>query len=167
MAGWKIKNLFWISDEDESEETEPTPTEAAREVELPPVPSARGAVGTIDRILAGLSDVDGVVGGLAISPEGTVLGCMPPRLYDEETLDRLGARIAQLRAALISDAEGANAPKGGVVRFRQHQLYLNPIASGIVGVLADNRVNVPALTMALRVVAQQLDARSLPPSARP
>jgi hypothetical protein len=34
-------------------------------------------------------------------------------------------------------------------------------------VLADNRVNVPALTMALRVVAQQLDARSLPPSARP
>jgi hypothetical protein len=66
---------------------------------------------------------------------------------------------------LISDADGANAPKGGVVRFRQHQLYLNPIASGVVGVLADNRVNVPALTMALRVVAQQLDARSLPPPA--
>jgi hypothetical protein len=164
MAGWKLRHLFWISEDDQSEAAVDTPPQVA-EPEPLPIPSARGNAGSVERILAGLSDVDGVVGGLAISPEGTVLGSMPPRLLDEATLDRLGARIAQLRAALTSDADGANAPKGGVVRFRQHQLYLNPIATGMIGVLAENRVNVPALTMALRVVAQQLDARQLPPAA--
>jgi hypothetical protein len=161
MAGWKLKDLFWISADAGPTADESSPATTAPEAS--PLPSARGVAGSIERILASLSDVEGVVGGLAISPEGTVLGCVPPRMLDTATLDRLGARIAQLRAALVSDAEGANLPKGGVIRFREHQLYLNPIASGMVGVLADDRVNVPALTMALRVVAQQLDARSLPP----
>jgi predicted regulator of Ras-like GTPase activity (Roadblock/LC7/MglB family) len=158
--GFKLKDLFWISPEPEP--TAPPP-EALIDVVLEdaPVPSARGASGSVERILASLSDVDGVVAGIAVAKDGTLLGKSPDAPFDLETLDRSGARIAQLLAALSSDGSGGNVPKGGVVRFRDRQLYLNPIASGVVGVLAESRVNVPALTMALRVVAQQLDARAL------
>lgn len=158
--GFKLKDLFWISPEPEAP---PLAPEVSVDVELDeaPVPSARGASGSVERILASLSDVEGVVAGIAVAPDGTLLGKSPDAPFDLETLDRSSARIVQLLAALNSEASGVNLPKGGVVRFRDRHLYLNPIASGVVGVLAESRVNVPALTMALRVVAQQLDARAL------
>jgi predicted regulator of Ras-like GTPase activity (Roadblock/LC7/MglB family) len=162
--GFKLKNLFWISPEPELASAPEINVDIT--VEEPPAVSSRGAAGSIERILSSLGDVDGVVGGVAVAPDGTLLGKSPDVPFDDETLDRLSARISQLVAALSSDGNGANAPKGGVLRFRDHQLYLNPINSGVVGVLAQSRVNVPALTMALRIVAQQLDARA-PATVRP
>lgn len=159
--GFKFKELFWISPAAEP----PASAEPEVEVTIEDVAcaSARGAAGSVERILANLGDVDGVIGGIALGPDGTVLGQSPDAPFDAETVERLSARASQLLAALCSDSSGANAPKGGVLRFRNRQLYLNPIASGVVGVLAENRVNVPALTMALRVVARQLDARVASP----
>jgi predicted regulator of Ras-like GTPase activity (Roadblock/LC7/MglB family) len=162
--GFRFRELFWISGESEDGEQAPLPEVTVVEPEVP-APSMRGRVGSVERILAGLGDVDGVVGSLLIAPDGTLLGQSPFGLLDGETLDRVSARIGQLLAALNSEANG-NVAKGGVLRFRERQLYLNPIAVGVVGVLAENRVNVPALTMALRVVAQQLDARPESPAGR-
>lgn len=171
--GFRFKDLFWISGEEAAAEEEPPvsvppvalPPVALPPVSLPPVslspvsaaPSSRG-VQSIERILHGLKDVDGVVGGLALRADGELVGQNLPGMFDQQTLERAGQRIAQMCAALNSEADGTNAPKGGALRFDGFQLYINPLPSGTIGVLAEERVNVPALTMAMRVVARQLEA---------
>lgn len=166
--GFRFKDLFWISGEEAEAEEEPPvsvppvtlPPVASPPVSLPPVsvaPSSRG-VQSVERILHGLKDVDGVVGGLALRADGELVGQNLPGMFDQQTLERAGQRIAQMCAALNSEADGTNAPKGGALRFDGFQLYINPLPSGTIGVLAEERVNVPALTMAMRVVARQLEA---------
>lgn len=172
--GFRFKDLFWISGEEEPVEAEP-PVGAPPVASMPPAvmppavispavispvsvaPSSRG-VQSVERILHGLKDVDGVVGGLALRADGELVGQNLPGMFDQQTLERAGQRIAQMCAALNSEADGTNAPKGGALRFDGFQLYVNPLPSGTIGVLAEERVNVPALTMAMRVVARQLEA---------
>lgn len=147
MGPWKIKDLFWISSNDDEEQQQPSP--APRRSSKPPpdqTPEVR-------RALEMLRDVSGVLGSIAVTNDGDVCGSDLPRAFDGSALEALGMRLSQLRAALAS----ADRPmKSATFRYQGHSLYVSQLDFGLVGILAEQQTNAPALDMVTRLVGQRL-----------
>jgi hypothetical protein len=148
MAKWKIKDLFWISDTGDTTPASPPerPAAAARH---------RNDPAPVQRVLAMLRDVNGVVGSIAVANAGDVLGADLPRIFDGTALDALAMRLSQLRAALAS----ADQPmKSAAFRYQNHSLFVSQLDCGILGVLVEAKTHEPALDMVARLVGQRLEA---------
>lgn len=148
MGPWKIKDLFWINSDDEEEEASRAPRRAAGKHAPEQVPEVR-------RALQMLRDVSGVLGSLAVTNDGDVCGSDLPRAFDAAALESLGMRLSQLRAALAS----ADRPmKTATFRYEGHSLFVSQLDFGLVGILAEQQTNAPALDMVTRLVGQRLSA---------
>jgi predicted regulator of Ras-like GTPase activity (Roadblock/LC7/MglB family) len=170
--GFKFKELFWVSDErddDDGRETPPGPapfsgsapaappsaTGVSSEVQVSPVSGHRlqGGQVEIQRALATLRDVSGVVGSLLIGTDGVLLACDLPAFFQAETPERVAGRIAQLYAAVGQAGE----PRQKIAaRYGQHVFHIAESPAGLIGVLAEQECNGPALGMALRLVGRRI-----------
>lgn len=145
MSTW-LKELFWRSAEFEEGEPERAP------VESPSAPPNGG-------VLAGLRDIEGVIGSLAITRDGGLVGQDLPRVFDEATVRRLATRLGQLGDALLSSG---GEFESSTLHFENYQLHLGLLSPGLIGVVTEAQVNQPALNMALRVAARRLTAEAVP-----
>lgn len=149
MSRWKLKDLFWqTEEEEESDPAIPAPAEAS-------AAAASAPRSPVVQVLELVKDIEGVLGSVAVANTGAVLGHDLPRLFDEERIERLGNRLIQLRAALA--AEGSPL-KSAVFRYESYDLRLSQQPWGMLGVLSEHRADTPALTMALKVIGQRVES---------
>lgn len=180
MGKWKgVSRLFWQPAEVEDEERQQPPPSAppatasvgtlrgggqfaaSQGPKSEPTPVSTRGVDPNKRdkrileALGRLRDVEGVLGGLALGPEGAlVVHDLPPR-FGSETPSRLAARLRQLQEALVLQGGSLGTLD---LRFAELRLQVAPVADCMVGVLADRKANSPALSMALDIAAKRIQA---------
>jgi predicted regulator of Ras-like GTPase activity (Roadblock/LC7/MglB family) len=103
--------------------------------------------------LGSLFDLQGVYGSFLIAPTGNVVARALPELVDDATLSEVSGRV--IRLADTFEAVGVSADSC-VLRFAEHKLYFKHLATGVLCILADSGVNLPALRMAANVVARKV-----------
>lgn len=109
----------------------------------------------IQKTLAGLSDVDGVIGSFVITDSGELLGSNLPAVFDEDLFAEAGPRIARLVEASAAVSEGFRAC---VLRFAEHKLFVRQVESAFLGVMLTATGSVPALKIATNLLAKRLVA---------
>jgi hypothetical protein len=107
----------------------------------------------VAQLLRSLRDVEGVVGSLVWGKSGEVLFRDLP--LDNGVLEEIGQRIARMYEAFSGAGEELDT---ATLVFAGYRLHLREVDSTFIAVLAQLRVNEPALKMALHVVARGLHA---------
>jgi predicted regulator of Ras-like GTPase activity (Roadblock/LC7/MglB family) len=115
----------------------------------------------LSNTLNGLRDVDDVHGSFLLGPEGELLARDLPAVFHAELFAEVGPRIARLRDTF--DPSGSE-PTSATLRFADHKLYLRSLGTSVLCVLTGAKVNVPALRMAMNLVARRVEARGVPAS---
>jgi predicted regulator of Ras-like GTPase activity (Roadblock/LC7/MglB family) len=126
-------------------------------------------VASIEESLRTLRDVEGVFGSFVISGSGTLVSKDLPAVFDNELLAEVGPRITRLYETFASGGEELESV---MLRYFEHKLYLRKMAWGLIGILSNIEVNLPALRMVGNLVARRIDPEvaatvSRPPSPRP
>jgi len=149
VAAWDIKRLFWITEDDGDEESD----SVAQQLPATASQAADLSASALTDVLACLREVDGVVGSIAMTPGGQVLGWDLPRLFDASTVSGVAHRLAQLRASLIADGSGF---AGGTLTYDDYRVHIGSVPAGLVAVLAEERCNSPAVAMAIKVIGRRI-----------
>jgi predicted regulator of Ras-like GTPase activity (Roadblock/LC7/MglB family) len=103
--------------------------------------------------LATLKDVGGITGSFVCTPNGRLAAREIPALFDDSVLSEAGSRLVRMREAF---AAGGDALDVGVVRFRDHRIYLKAVGDSMLCILAEGAVNMPALRMAANLVGRRI-----------
>lgn len=155
MGKWKLK--FWGSqaDSEPADEDIQVDISDAGSSALSAPPELAAPRPRLEQALSLLRDVEGVVGSIAVGNTGQLLGSDLPRLFDVGATEALAMRVSQVRAKLAS----AGGPlQTAAFRYETHALHVSQLASGLLGVLAEQSAHEPALDMATRLVGQRVDA---------
>jgi predicted regulator of Ras-like GTPase activity (Roadblock/LC7/MglB family) len=108
----------------------------------------------MSQILSGMRDVDGVHGSFVVTRTGALAGKDLPPMFDDSVLTEVGRRVVRLHEGLCAGGEDF---EHCVMRFADHKLYLRCVSNGFLCVLSTNRVNTPALKMALTLTARRVN----------
>lgn len=117
------------------------------------------------KTLSTLKDLDGVVGSFLLGASGTVVAQDLPSYFGSAAYE-MGPRAQRLRQAL-SMTEGDMSQC--LLKYGSHKVTLRPIGEGLLAVIAQDGVSLPALRMATNLVSKKLgiavvaDAQSTPP----
>jgi predicted regulator of Ras-like GTPase activity (Roadblock/LC7/MglB family) len=103
--------------------------------------------------LSTLKDVVGVMGAFVCTPDGRLVSREIPSLFDDGTLAEAGSRLLRVREAF---AAGGDEMDVGVIRFRDHRIYMKAVGSSLLMILAEGEVNMPALRMAANLVGRRI-----------
>lgn len=103
--------------------------------------------------LATLKDVGGVAGSFVCTPNGRVVAREISALFDDGVLVEAGSRLVRMREAF---AAGGDELEVGVVRFRDHRIYLKSVGDSLLCILAEGAVNMPSLRMAANLVGRRI-----------
>ena len=103
--------------------------------------------------LATLKDVGGITGSFVCTPNGRLAAREIPELFDDGVLVEAGSRLVRMREAF---AAGGDTLDVGVVRFRDHRIYLKAVGDSLLCILAEGAVNMPALRMAANLVGRRI-----------
>ena len=103
--------------------------------------------------LATLKDVDGITGSFVCTPNGRLVAREIPALFDDGALEEAGSRLVRLREAF---GAGGDDLEIGVIRFRDHRIYLRTVGGSLLCILAEGAVNMPALRMAANLVGRRI-----------
>ena len=103
--------------------------------------------------LATLKDVAGIAGSFVCTPNGRVVAREISPLFDDAVLVEAGSRLVRMREAF---AAGGDELEVGVVRFRDHRLYLKSVGDSLLCILAEGAVNMPSLRMAANLVGRRI-----------
>lgn len=162
MARWKLKELFWIS-YDENDEDGAAPGNAPSE---PPGTSGLpGSYGqTVESVLSILKDIDGVIGSIVAAADGAVVGYDLPRTFDYSAAEGAARQMALLRTAMATEA---GEMKTSIFRFRDFHFHVDEVPSGLIGILAAERADRPALRMAVRLLGRRIEEVLSGRSSRP
>ena len=121
--------------------------------------------------LATLKDVGGIAGSFVCTPNGRLVAREIPALFDDGALEEAGSRLVRMREAFAAGGDDLDV---GVVRFRDHRIYLKAVGDSLLCILAEGAVNMPALRMAANLVGRRiapavarLEAEPPPPSPPP
>ena len=158
MAKWSFKDLFWRAAEPPLAVTEPfsspsgPPTLNSLTNSSPP--RSRREPGAC---LDGLRDVPGVVGSVAMTLDGALLGRDLPQQFDAAVAERLGARLVQMREALVNEGDVFET---ATLRYQNYDLHVGQVDNMLLGVLTNEAINLPALSMALKLVGRKLSSLS-------
>ena len=119
--------------------------------------------------LATMKDVGGVMGSFVCTPNGRLVAREIPAMFEDGVLAEAGSRLVRMREAF---AAGGDEVEAGVVRFRDHRVYLRSVGDSLLCILAEGSVNMAALRMAANLVARRIgDAvarlEAEPPPVRP
>jgi predicted regulator of Ras-like GTPase activity (Roadblock/LC7/MglB family) len=103
--------------------------------------------------LATLRDVAGVNGSFVFRGDGQLLAREIHAMFDDEALAETSQRLARLRETFAAVGDDLDLV---VIRFQDHKLYLKVLTDGVLCILADAGVNMPALRMAANVVGRRI-----------
>ena len=103
--------------------------------------------------LATLKDVAGITGSFVCTPNGRVVAREISALFDDGVLVEAGSRLVRMREAF---AAGGDELEVGVVRFRDHRIYLKSVGDSLLCILAEGAVNMPSLRMAANLVSRRI-----------
>ena len=103
--------------------------------------------------LATLKDVAGIAGSFVCTPNGRVVAREISPRFDDGVLVEAGRRLVRMREAF---AAGGDELEVGVVRFRDHRLYLKSVGDSLLCILAEGAVNMPSLRMAANLVGRRI-----------
>jgi predicted regulator of Ras-like GTPase activity (Roadblock/LC7/MglB family) len=127
--------------------------------------------------LATLKDVAGIMGSFVFADDGRLVAREIPAMFDDTALAEASGRLTRLRDTFAAVGDRLDV---AVVRFRDHKLYLKALGAGMLCILAEGGVNMPALRMAANLVGRRIVpaleraaqepaplAAASPPSPRP
>ena len=103
--------------------------------------------------LATLKDVAGIMGSFVCTPDGRLVSREIPALFDDGALMEAGSRLVRVREAF---AAGGDALDVGVIRFRDHRIYVKAVGGSLLMIVAEGDVNMPALRMAANLVGRRI-----------
>jgi len=107
--------------------------------------------------LSSLRDLEGIVGSFVVSESGDVIAKDLPAYFDG-VLEEVGPRLLRLRDALDlaeGDVSACN------VRYAGYKLTVRSMQGAIITVIADAKVNGPALRMAMNLVVRRCGSEDL------
>lgn len=100
-----------------------------------------------------LTDVAGVVGSFVVGADGRLVAESLPPSFDDADWSTIAAHVHRLQDALSSLGPPLDVC---VLDYDEQKLVLRPTAAGLVCVIADPDVNLPALQMAAQVAARRM-----------
>jgi len=103
--------------------------------------------------LATLKDVAGIAGSFVCTPNGRVVAREISALFDDAVLVEAGSRLVRMREAFAAAGDELEV---GVVRFRDHRIYLKAVGDSLLCILAEGAVNMPSLRMAANLVGRRI-----------
>jgi predicted regulator of Ras-like GTPase activity (Roadblock/LC7/MglB family) len=118
--------------------------------------------------LATLKDVAGIMGSFVCMPDGRLVSREIPAVFDDGALIEAGSRLIRFREAF---AAGGDDLEVGVIRFRDHRIYMKVVGTSMLMIMAEGEVNMPALRMAANLVGRRIapavaHAQAEPPPVR-
>lgn len=114
---------------------------------------------TPQRTLETLRDLEGVVGSFVVNDAGDVLAEDVPA-YFGESAQNVGPRALRFFEAL-SMASDSESISHSILHYGTHKMLLRPVRGGLLASIFVSEMNMPALRMALNLVARKLDAARL------
>jgi predicted regulator of Ras-like GTPase activity (Roadblock/LC7/MglB family) len=108
-----------------------------------------------DAWLAPLTDVAGVVGSFVVGADGRLVAEALPPSFDDADWSTIAAHVHRLQDALCSLGPPLDVC---VLDYDEQKLVLRPTPAGLVCVIAQPDVNLPALQMAAHVAARRMRA---------
>jgi predicted regulator of Ras-like GTPase activity (Roadblock/LC7/MglB family) len=114
---------------------------------------ANALAASVHNSLLTLRDVGGVMGSFVCTQSGRLVAREIPAMFEDAVLAEAGSRLVRLGetfAAVGDELEIA------MVRFRDHRLYLKVVPGGMLCIMSDGPVNMPALRMAANLVARRI-----------
>jgi predicted regulator of Ras-like GTPase activity (Roadblock/LC7/MglB family) len=109
--------------------------------------------GSVRDSLSTLKDVGGVVGSFVCTPNGRLVSREIPAMFDDGALTEAGSRFVRFREAFSA---GGDDMEVGVVRFRDHGVYMKVVGNSLLLILIEGAVNMPALRMAANLVGRRI-----------
>ena len=115
--------------------------------------------------LGTLRDVAGIMGSFVFTGDGRLVAREIPAVFDDVALTEASGRLTRLRETFAAVGDAFDV---AVVRYRDHKLYLKTLSEGMLCIVADGPVNMPALRMAANLVSRRIapalqQAATLPP----
>jgi predicted regulator of Ras-like GTPase activity (Roadblock/LC7/MglB family) len=103
--------------------------------------------------LGTLKDVSGILGSFVFTQEGRLVAREIPALFDDTSLSEASGRLMRLCDTFAAVGDRLDI---AVVRFRDHKLYLKALGPGMLCIVAEGAVNMPALRMAANLVGRRI-----------
>lgn len=113
--------------------------------------------------LLALRDVEGVLGSFVIDEQGALVAKDLPAVFYPELFKEVGPRLLRLRECV--EAAG-DEPQLFVFRFSEHKLHVRCMENGVICALSEPKVNLPALKLALTLVARRARGEVMAPPER-
>jgi predicted regulator of Ras-like GTPase activity (Roadblock/LC7/MglB family) len=117
------------------------------------VTGAAGGASDLLTSLGTLKDVTGIMGSFVFTEDGRLVAREIPALFDDTALAEASGRLARLRDTFAAVGDRLDV---AVVRFRDHKLYLKALGGGMLCIVAEGGVNMPALRMAANLVGRRI-----------
>ena len=100
-----------------------------------------------------LCDIQGIQGSFVVaSGNGQILAHDLPSVIDDASLNQVGPRICRL----MDLVEAEQPTESSALRFADHRIDVRSMGVALLCVMADARVNQPALRMAIKLVCRKL-----------
>ncbi|MDB4982302.1 MAG: hypothetical protein JWM82_3054 [Myxococcales bacterium] len=103
--------------------------------------------------LGTLKDVAGIMGAFVFLGDGQLVAREIPAMFDDVALAEASGRLSRLRDTFAAVGDSLDM---AVVRFREHKLYLKVLGEGMLCIVAEGAVNMPALRMAANLVGRRI-----------
>jgi predicted regulator of Ras-like GTPase activity (Roadblock/LC7/MglB family) len=115
--------------------------------------TAGGGTTELVASLGTLKDVAGIMGSFVFTEDGRLVAREIPALFDDTALAEASGRLTRLRETFAAVGDRLDV---AVVRFRDHKLYLKALGGGMLCIVAEGSVNMPALRMAANLVGRRI-----------
>jgi predicted regulator of Ras-like GTPase activity (Roadblock/LC7/MglB family) len=109
----------------------------------------------ITTALATLRDLPGINGSFVFGGDGRLVAREIHAMFDDVALAEASERLARLRETFAAVGDELDL---AVMRFQDHKLFLKVLPSGVLCILAESSVNMPAVRMAANVVGRRIAA---------
>jgi predicted regulator of Ras-like GTPase activity (Roadblock/LC7/MglB family) len=113
----------------------------------------RAATTEITASLATLRDVGGITGSFIFTRSGQVVARELPAMFDDIALSEASGRLTRLHETFAAAGDHLDV---AVLRFRDHKLYVKTLPAGVLCIISDGSVNMPALRMASNLVGRRV-----------
>jgi predicted regulator of Ras-like GTPase activity (Roadblock/LC7/MglB family) len=118
----------------------------------------------IEETLRSLRDVQGVLGSFVVAGTGALVARDLPAVFDGDLFAEVGPRAIRLYETFMAGGEDLDS---AMLRYTEHKLYLRKITWGVIGILSNLGVNLPALRMVANLVVRKIDPEVSPSRLTP
>jgi predicted regulator of Ras-like GTPase activity (Roadblock/LC7/MglB family) len=108
----------------------------------------------IEESLRSLRDVQGVLGSFVVAGNGGLVARDLPAVFDGDLFAEVGPRVVRLYETFMAGNEELDST---MLRYAEHKLYLRRMTWGVIGILSNVNVNLPALRMVSNLVVRKID----------